>query len=157
MITVKRSLNVKREARGQRRVEKAKSEMPRVEEGRIPRISRLMALAIRLDRLIQEGVASDQSELARLARVTQPRMTQILNLLHLAPDIQEELLFLPRVTAGKATVHEHMLRPIAAEVSWRKQREMWVHVHPSRQGNAPDQPVSTRRNQVRLRSESRSM
>ena len=59
-----------------------------------------MALAIRFDRLIREDVVSDQSELARLAHVTQPRMTQIMNLLHLAPDIQEELLFLPLVTGA---------------------------------------------------------
>ena len=51
-------------------------------------------------------------------------MTQILNLLHLAPDIQEEILFLPRVTEGKDPIHEKMLRPIAAEVDWARQREM---------------------------------
>jgi len=51
-------------------------------------------------------------ELARLASVTQPRMTQILNLLYLAPDIQEELLFLPLVTSGKDPVTERDLRPI---------------------------------------------
>ena len=52
-------------------------------------------------------------------------MTQIMNLLHLAPDIQEELLFLPPVTTGKDPVHERMLRPIVAETSWQRQREMW--------------------------------
>jgi hypothetical protein len=57
--------------------------------------------------------------------VTQPRMTQIMNLLHLAPDIQEELLFLPRVTSGDDPIHENMLRPIAAESDWARQREMW--------------------------------
>lgn len=69
--------------------------------GRIPRVSRLMALAIKFDRLLREGVVPDQSALVRLAHVSQPRMTQILNLLHLAPDIQESLLFLPRATEGK--------------------------------------------------------
>jgi hypothetical protein len=96
-----------------------------VSAGRIPRISRLMALAIRFDRLIQECVAADQSELARLAHVTQPRMTQIMNLLHLAPDIQETILFLPRTTDGRDPIHEKMLRPIAAETDWRKQRQSW--------------------------------
>jgi hypothetical protein len=47
----------------------------------------------------------------------------------LAPDIQEELLFLPRVTAGKPAIHEKMLRPITAEVDWEKQRGMWQVLH----------------------------
>jgi hypothetical protein len=69
--------------------------------GRVPRISRLMALAIHFDRVVREGKVADLSELAGLAHVTQPRMTQIMNLNHLAPDIQEELLFLPPVSAGR--------------------------------------------------------
>jgi len=85
-----------------------------------------MALAIRFEGLLRDGVVSDQSELARLAKVTQPRMTQIMNLLHLAADIQEEILFLPAVTSGRDPIHERMLRPVAAEISWDKQREMWV-------------------------------
>ena len=84
-----------------------------------------MALAIRFERLMREGVVADQSELARLAHVTQPRMTQIMNLLHLAPDIQEALLFLPRVVEGKDAITEKMLRPIAAEVDWERQRRTW--------------------------------
>ena len=59
-----------------------------------------MALAIRFDGLIRDGVVADQAELARLGHVTRARVTQIMNLLQLAPDIQEALLFLPRVEQG---------------------------------------------------------
>jgi len=93
--------------------------------GRLPRISRLMALAIRFDGLISQGAVSDQAELARLGQVTRARMTQIMNLLHLAPDIQEELLFLPRIERGDSLIHERQLRPIAAVTDWRKQWRMW--------------------------------
>ena len=93
--------------------------------GRIPRISRLVALAIYFDRLIREGKVSDQSELARLAHVTQPRMTQIMNLNHLAPDIQEGLLRLPLVTSGREVIHERSLRQIAAVPDWNCQRTEW--------------------------------
>ena len=93
--------------------------------GRIPRVSKLMALAIRFDRLLREGKVCDLSELARLTHVTQPRMTQIMNLLHLAPDIQEALLFLPEVTSGRDLIHERMLRPVTALVDWREQRRAW--------------------------------
>lgn len=84
-----------------------------------------MALAIRFDRLIREGTITDMSELARLAHVTQPRMTQIMNLNLLAPDIQEALLTLPRVVQGREHIHERMLRSIAAELCWVRQRELW--------------------------------
>jgi hypothetical protein len=51
-----------------------------------------------------------------------------MNLLHLAPDIQESLLFLPQVESGRAPIHEKLLHPIAAEMDWGKQREMWAGV-----------------------------
>lgn len=131
MITIKRKLNFTREAHGRRRVGSAKSEPLPVEAGRLPRISRLMALAIRLEQLLITGEVSDVMDLARLGHVTQPRMSQILNLTLLAPDIQEELLDLPRVTAGKPTIHEKTLRPIAAKIDWNQQREMWRQLHAS--------------------------
>jgi hypothetical protein len=56
---------------------------------------------------------------------TRARMTQIMNLLQLAPDIQEELLFLPRIERGDSPIHERQLRPIAAVYDWCKQRTMW--------------------------------
>lgn len=94
-------------------------------QGRVPRVSRLMALAIRFEKLLRDGVVPNQSELARLVHVTQPRMTQILNLLHLAPDIQEEILFLPPTTTGRDLLTERDLRPVAAEPDWTRQRRMW--------------------------------
>lgn len=94
--------------------------------GRIPRVSKLMALAIRFDQMLVEGKVADQSELARLAHITQPRMTQIMNLLHLAPDIQEQLLNLPPVKAGDDPITERDLRPITRMRDWRKQRKAWA-------------------------------
>ena len=94
--------------------------------GRVPRVSKLMALAIRFDRLLFEGQVADLSELARLAHVTQPRMTQIMNLLHLAPNIQEELLHLPPVAAGNDPITERDLRPITRMRDWRIQSDAWT-------------------------------
>jgi DNA-binding transcriptional regulator YdaS (Cro superfamily) len=129
MITTKRKLFFREGGRG-RRQQITKTPPPPVPAvlGRVPRVSRLMALAIRFEGLLRAGAVCDQSDLARLAHVSQPRMTQIMNLLHLAPDIQEELLFLPRVTDGRDTIHEKLLRPIAAEVDWAKQRVAWLEV-----------------------------
>ena len=68
-----------------------------VPSGRVPRIARLMALALRFEQLVRTGAVRDYAELARLGQVSRARLTQIMNLLHLAPDIQEAILFLPRV------------------------------------------------------------
>ncbi len=93
--------------------------------GRIPRISKLMALAIRFDQLLKDGVVANQSELARLAHVTQPRMTQIMNLLNLAPNIQEEILHLPEVTEGRDPITERDMRSIGSHLYWLEQRAAW--------------------------------
>lgn len=110
---------------GRKHLEPGETATTPVEPGRVPRIARLMALAIRFDKLVRDGVVTDQAELARLGHVTQARVTQIMNLLHLAPDIQEELLFLPRVQSGPDPIQERQLRPLAALPDWRKQRRVW--------------------------------
>ena len=46
-------------------------------------------------------------------------MTQIMSLLNLAPEIQEELLYLPEVIQGKAAIHDKVLRPLTKELDWR--------------------------------------
>ena len=125
MTTVTRTLHFQNGTKGRKRIEREPPATQQVTPGKIPRISRLMALAIRFDRMIREGEVADQTELARLARVSQPRMTQIMNLLHLAPDIQEALLLLPRVERGKDPITERDLRPLVAEVDWARQRVMW--------------------------------
>jgi len=100
-------------------------EKPRPVRGRVPRVAKLMALAIRFEQLVRDGVVTDYAELARLGQVTRARMSQIMNLLNLAPDIQEAILFLPRVERGKDSVTERELRQIVRELNWRKQRKMW--------------------------------
>jgi len=125
MITVKRKVQFGSATKKARRPATAAAEPRAITRGRIPRISRLMALAIRLEQMLRRGEVSDIADLARLNHVTQPRMSQILALTLLAPDIQESLLFLPLVTTGSPPIHEKMLRPISAEIDWGRQREMW--------------------------------
>jgi len=96
--------------------------------GRVPRVARLMALALRFQRLVESEEVRDYAELARLGHVTRARMTQIMNLLNLAPDIQEDLLFLPTTESGRDPIRELQLRPITFVPDWRKQRAMWQHI-----------------------------
>lgn len=59
----------------------------------IPRIARLMALAIKFQNMVDRGEVRDYADLARLGYVSRARITQIMNLMNLAADIQEEILF----------------------------------------------------------------
>lgn len=94
--------------------------------GRVPRVARLMALAIRFDSLIRTGAVSTQAELAEVGHVTRARVTQIMNLLHLAPDIQEAVLHLPQVANGRDPITEHELRKVTSLVEWSAQRRAWL-------------------------------
>ena len=100
----------------------------------IPRIARLMALAIRFDRLLRAEEFRDYAEIARLGRVTRARMTQIMKLLDLAPDIQEQILFLPNWKG----LNERNLRPIVNRIDWNEQRPMFQRIidHLDRAGDS---------------------
>jgi hypothetical protein len=100
------------------------------EAGRVPRVSRLMALAMRLDELIRSKEAISYAELARLGHITRARLSQIMSLLSLAPDIQEEILFLPRTVKGRDPVQFRELLPIAIIADWRRQRIRWKSMAP---------------------------
>jgi hypothetical protein len=98
----------------------------------IPRISRLMALAIKFQGMVDRGEMRDYADLARLGFVTRARMTQIMNLLNLAPDIQEQLLFLTTATGGGAC--ERNTRDIGRLPRWTDQRRRWRQADPRSQG-----------------------
>jgi hypothetical protein len=83
-----------------------------------------MALAIRFDHLIRTGTVVDQADLARLGHVTRARITQVMNLLLLAPDIQEEILFL-QPHSGSEPLPERQIRVLTTLPDWRKQRRHW--------------------------------
>lgn len=77
----------------------------------IPRIARLLALTIKLEELMRQGAVRDYAELARLGHVTRARVTQIMSLCYLAPDIQEAILF-AEGQCRMARVGESKVRPI---------------------------------------------
>jgi hypothetical protein len=94
--------------------------------GRVPRVSRLMALAIKVEMLIRDGMVKDYADVARLGGVSRARVSQIANLLLLAPDLQAQLLFLPPVAKGRDPVTLRDLQPIALTWDWKKQRKRWA-------------------------------
>jgi DNA invertase Pin-like site-specific DNA recombinase len=88
----------------------------------VPRIRRLLALALKMEQMIQEGTIKNHSELAHLGRVSPARITQVMNLLYLAPDIQEEIL----VGKGhESWLRESAIRKLSGVVLWSEQRDRW--------------------------------
>lgn len=123
-FSVKRQFHVQVGRHGRKSLRDKSTEQAPLTGG-IPRVARLMALAIRFDELIRDGTVTDQAELARLGHVSRARLTQIMNLLTLAPDIQEELLLQAPTHRGRKHLSERQLRPIAALASWPRQRRKW--------------------------------
>lgn len=84
-----------------------------------------LRMAVRFEKLLAEGVVPDYAELARLGHVTRARLTQIMNLRLLAPDIQEAILFADEIFSGRDPISIRQLQPIALTADWKKQRRLW--------------------------------
>ena len=126
-LTVNCKVHFGRGRRGQKKIKDGEKPIqPIINPGNIPRVSRLMALAIRLQNLIRSGEIRDFADIARFGQVSRARVTQIMNLLLLAPDIQEAILFLPRTLKGHDLIRERDLRAIVTVTSWTQQHEMWT-------------------------------
>jgi hypothetical protein len=126
-FTIERVVHFRRRGHGARReiATGPALERPVLEPGRVPRLARLMALALRFEQLIHSGQVADYAELAELGHVTRARVTQIMNLRLLAPDIQEQILFLPKTLHGRDPIHLQQLQPIALVWDWNRQRRLW--------------------------------
>ncbi|MBM3348016.1 MAG: hypothetical protein FJY55_16230 [Betaproteobacteria bacterium] len=95
------------------------------QHGKLPRVAEVLALAISFDDMIRRGIARDYTDLARLGCISKERVSQIMRLVWLAPDIQQEILTLPRTPRGRFHVGEPALRQIAARMLWTEQRVAW--------------------------------
>ncbi|MGD0301273.1 MAG: hypothetical protein ABSE86_29705 [Bryobacteraceae bacterium] len=94
--------------------------------GRLPQITRVLALAIHLEQLIRRGEAKDYADIGRLSCLCRERVSQIMRLNYLAPDIQVELLYLPPTPTGRYPISETAVRKIANILSWADQRREWA-------------------------------
>ena len=91
----------------------------------VPRAVRLLALAHRVDELVQSRELRDYAHAAEVLGLTRARVSQIMNLTLLAPEIQDAILALPSGTNGRQQVTERVLRRIVSEPDWTRQIEMW--------------------------------
>ena len=116
------------------RCKKEEKNAPVVQRGKMPRIAEVLALATQFEDMIRRGVARDQADLARLGCISKERISQIMRLVWLAPDIQQEILTLPRTPRGRFPVGEVALRRIASRMPWAEQRQMWAGLCVERDG-----------------------
>ena len=109
---------------------------PSEPSSRIPRIARLLALAWHVEGLVRSGTVSSYAAAARLGHVSRARLSQILSLLNLAPDLQEQLLFLQRPARGRQSPALRHVLTVAAVLDWHEQRRRWRKVRGARLGGS---------------------
>jgi hypothetical protein len=108
-----------------------------VSASRVPRIARLVALAWHIDGLVQSGTLPSYAAAARLGHVSRARLSQIVSLLNLAPDVQEQLLFLRQPTRGRQPLTLRQVLRVAAALDWSEQRRRWRQLRRARKERAP--------------------
>jgi len=104
---------------------------------RIPRIARLLALARHIDDLVRSGTLGSYAAAARLGHVSRARMSQILALVHLAPDLQEQMLFLQRPARGRTAPVLRQVLQVAAALDWDEQRRRWRRLQRANRHHRP--------------------
>jgi DNA invertase Pin-like site-specific DNA recombinase len=103
---------------------------------RLPRITKLLALAVRFEELLRNGTAKDYADLARLGGVSRSRITQVMHLRNLAPALQERILLLSMGPQVGNTINERALRRISTLVDWREQITQFEQYLADRNGAA---------------------
>lgn len=89
------------------------------------RIARQLALAHALRRRLERGEFADFADMARQLGFTRARVTQLMDLLLLAPEVQEEILFL-ELPPGAQPLSERGLREaLLGTIDWQEQRRRW--------------------------------
>jgi hypothetical protein len=125
-LTVECDVHFRQRYRGRKEMQVGVDSRPAVPLGRIPRVARLMALAMRFDGLVRSGAVRDYADLARLGHVSRARVSQVMSLLNLSPSIQEDILFMPLVLEGRDPLVLRDVLPITRYVRfvYRQQRRL---------------------------------
>ncbi len=100
--------------------------------GRLPRVAQVIALAIQFQDMIQRGEARDYAGLARVGCITRERMSQVMELIWLAPDIQQQILEFQPTSKPRFPIGEVAVRGIAAKLDWSEQRQAWCKLKQER-------------------------
>lgn len=102
---------------------------PVVPRSRPAEVACMLALAHHLEEAIEQGKFRNRIDVARRLGIVDSRVTQILSLCHLAPDIQEDVLFF-EVTRGADLFSETELRKVARLLDWDEQCRAYARLRP---------------------------
>jgi len=91
------------------------------------RVARMLAVAHALSGILARPGGPTRGEMARALKMTEARLSQLLDLVLLAPDIQEDLLFL-EVAPGRDPIPERALRSVVRPLAWREQRRRYARL-----------------------------
>ena len=108
-------------------------------KGRPLRVARMLAVAHELAGLLERGEVESRVEAARALGFSAARVTQLLDLTLLAPDIQEEILFL--ADPGAEPINERGLRSLVRHTAWPTQRRCWTKFRSPRRGSETASPL----------------
>ncbi|MGB7631948.1 MAG: hypothetical protein WBM29_12840, partial [Candidatus Deferrimicrobium sp.] len=89
-------------------------------EPKTPRVVELLRKAVEWQALLESGNAANQAEIAKREGITRARVTQVMGMMRLAPEIRQFILFLPEAV-HRPPVTERLLRPIGAIADHRDQ------------------------------------
>jgi len=87
------------------------------------RVAVMLALAHKIQNAIDRGVVRDCADVAMRLGLSRARISQLLDLTLLAPDIQEQILLAESVD-GVEPMSESALREVVRLEDWAKQREV---------------------------------
>ncbi|MDX2023230.1 MAG: hypothetical protein SF187_23555 [Deltaproteobacteria bacterium] len=105
--------------------------------GKVPRITRMLALAHKFEAMLKRGEVESLADVARAGRVTRARLSQIMDLVLLAPDIQEQIMGFERVMAGRDPVTMRDVQALVRLPYWPEQRTAWRRILDWRSAKAP--------------------
>lgn len=95
---------------------------------RFARVARVLALAHHIEAGIASGRWKNASEVSRALGLSRNRLSQVLALLNLAPDLQEQVLFLEAVDGEEPITEKALFVSVARLVSWAEQRGKFVEL-----------------------------
>jgi len=91
---------------------------------RTPRVVEFLRKVLEWQALLASGQAKNQADIARREGISRVRVTQVMGLLHLAPEIQQRILFMPDTT-HRSPITERSLRSMERLTSLQEQLQMF--------------------------------
>ena len=114
-MKIKAKVHFEHKKKGRKALVKGEAKVEIERPKAIPRVAKLMALAIKLDDMIRQGLVKDHAEIARLGQVSRARVSQVMGLLNLAAGIQEAAL------CNSNGITERQLRSACSVNCWKQQ------------------------------------